>query len=43
VPEAIEKIIDTYLKLRSDSDETFLEAYRRLGAQPFKDVLYGAA
>ena len=43
VPEAIEKIIDTYLKLRSDSEETFLEAYRRLGAQPFKDVLYGAA
>jgi sulfite reductase (NADPH) hemoprotein beta-component len=26
--------------LRSDASETFLMAYRRLGAQPFKDALY---
>ncbi|MDP9136825.1 MAG: nitrite/sulfite reductase [Pseudomonadota bacterium] len=43
VPEAIEKIVDTYLKLRSNGDETFLDAYRRLGAQPFKEALYAAA
>ena len=43
VPEAIEKIIDTYLRLRTDKDETFLTAYRRLGAQPFKEALYAAA
>ncbi len=43
VPEAVEKIIDTYLKLRSGKDETFLDAYRRLGAQPFKEALYAAA
>jgi sulfite reductase (NADPH) hemoprotein beta-component len=43
VPDAVEKIIDTYLRLRAGKDETFLEAYRRLGAQPFKDVLYAAA
>jgi sulfite reductase (NADPH) hemoprotein beta-component len=43
VPEAIEKIIDTYLRLRTDRDETFLSAYRRLGAQPFKEALYAAA
>jgi sulfite reductase (NADPH) hemoprotein beta-component len=43
VPEAIEKIIDTYLTLRSSREETFLDAYRRLGAQPFKEALYAAA
>jgi sulfite reductase (NADPH) hemoprotein beta-component len=43
VPEAIEKIINTYLRLRTDRDETFLSAYRRLGAQPFKEALYAAA
>jgi sulfite reductase (NADPH) hemoprotein beta-component len=42
VPEAIEKIINTYLRLRTDADETFLSAYRRLGAQPFKEALYAA-
>jgi sulfite reductase (NADPH) hemoprotein beta-component len=43
VPDAIEKIIDTYLKLRTGKEETFLSAYRRLGAQPFKEALYAAA
>ena len=42
VPEAIEKIIDTYLELRQRRRETFLAAYRRLGAQPFKEALYAA-
>jgi sulfite reductase (NADPH) hemoprotein beta-component len=43
VPEAIEKIINRYLELRHDRDETFLAAYRRLGAQPFKEALYASA
>jgi sulfite reductase (NADPH) hemoprotein beta-component len=43
VPEAIGKIIDIYLRLRSGKDETFLDAYRRLGAQPFKEALYATA
>jgi sulfite reductase (NADPH) hemoprotein beta-component len=43
VPDAIEKIVQTYLKLRSGREETFLAAYRRLGAQPFKDALYASA
>jgi sulfite reductase (NADPH) hemoprotein beta-component len=43
VADAIEKIIDTYLKLRTDKHETFLATYRRLGAQPFKEALYAAA
>ncbi|HKG72810.1 MAG TPA: nitrite/sulfite reductase [Aestuariivirgaceae bacterium] len=43
VPDAIEKIIQTYLKFRSGKEEPFLAAYRRLGAQPFKDALYAPA
>lgn len=41
VPDAIEKILDTYLKHRQPGEE-FLAAYRRLGAQPFKEALYAA-
>ncbi|MDA8747890.1 nitrite/sulfite reductase, partial [Litoreibacter sp.] len=37
---AIERIIDAYLDLRSDADETFITAYRRLGMAPFKEALY---
>jgi sulfite reductase (NADPH) hemoprotein beta-component len=43
VPDAIERIVQTYLRLRAGKDETFLAAYRRLGPQPFKDALYAAA
>jgi sulfite reductase (NADPH) hemoprotein beta-component len=43
VPDAIEKIIQTYLKLRSGKEEPFLAAYRRLGARPFKEALYAPA
>lgn len=41
--DAVETIVDTYLGLRRDREETFLEAYRRVGPQPFKDALYGSA
>ncbi|MEO1746945.1 MAG: nitrite/sulfite reductase, partial [Pseudomonadota bacterium] len=37
---AIETIIQTYLGLRSGEDETFLQAYRRVGAEPFKAAIY---
>ncbi|WOS64155.1 nitrite/sulfite reductase [Sinorhizobium fredii] len=43
VTDAVETIVDTYLGLRRDKSETFLEAYRRVGPQPFKDALYGGA
>jgi len=33
--------VQTYLGLRLNGQETFLQAYRRVGAQPFKDALYG--
>jgi sulfite reductase (NADPH) hemoprotein beta-component len=42
VADAIETILDTYLKLR-EPDEEFLATYRRLGAKPFKEALYAAA
>ncbi|MBC2884246.1 nitrite/sulfite reductase [Ochrobactrum sp. CM-21-5] len=41
VVDAIETIVDTYLDLRESSEETFLEAYRRVGMDPFKRALYG--
>lgn len=43
VTDAIETIVDTYLGLRQSKAETFLDAYRRVGPQPFKDALYGTA
>ena len=41
ITDAIEKVVDTYLELRSSDDETFIETYRRLGMKPFKTALYG--
>ena len=38
--DAIELLIDTYIDLRQSDDETFLDAYRRVGPDPFKDALY---
>ncbi|WP_420863150.1 nitrite/sulfite reductase [Algirhabdus cladophorae] len=37
---AIERLVLGYLDLRLDADETFIEAFRRLGMGPFKAVLY---
>ncbi len=37
---AIERLVLGYLDLRMSKEETFLQAYRRLGAAPFKDILY---
>jgi sulfite reductase (NADPH) hemoprotein beta-component len=39
---AIERLLRAYLALREDREETFLAAYRRLGAEPFKAALYEA-
>jgi sulfite reductase (NADPH) hemoprotein beta-component len=41
IVDAIETVVDTYLKLRAGSAEDFLAAYRRVGMQPFKEALYG--
>ena len=40
VVPAVERLIDTYLELRSDDDEAFLATYRRVGMRPFKAALY---
>ena len=37
---AVETIVDTYLKLRRGPEERFLDAYRRVGPEPFKGTLY---
>ncbi|WP_374332735.1 nitrite/sulfite reductase [Aestuariivirga sp.] len=42
VADAIETILDTYLKHRVPGEE-FLATYRRLGAKPFKEALYATA
>jgi len=41
VVDAVEKVVDTYLSLRTSANETFLAAFGRLGPGPFKEVLYG--
>jgi sulfite reductase (NADPH) hemoprotein beta-component len=38
---AVETIVDTYLAIRSDKSEIFLDAYRRVGSAPFREALYG--
>ncbi|MBA3517792.1 MAG: nitrite/sulfite reductase [Rhizobiales bacterium] len=43
VVDAVETIVDTYIAHRRSDTEPFLDAYRRLGAIPFKEALYGAA
>lgn len=40
---AVERIVDTYLELRTGKDEEFIETYRRLGLAPFKAALYPEA
>ncbi|WP_026381699.1 nitrite/sulfite reductase [Afifella pfennigii] len=43
VVDAVETLVDRYLDLRLDEAESFLEAYRRLGEEPFREALYGTA
>jgi sulfite reductase (NADPH) hemoprotein beta-component len=40
VVDAIETVVDTYVGLRTDAQEDFLSAYRRVGMAPFKKALY---
>jgi sulfite reductase (NADPH) hemoprotein beta-component len=42
VADAIDKILETYLKIREPGEE-FIAAYRRVGPKPFKEALYAAA
>jgi sulfite reductase (NADPH) hemoprotein beta-component len=42
VTDAVDTLIDVYLRLRGDG-ERFPETYRRVGAAPFKEALYAVA
>ena len=42
MPEVMDKILSTYLGLRED-EETFLDTYRRVGIDPFKERVYAKA
>jgi sulfite reductase (NADPH) hemoprotein beta-component len=42
VVDVIEKILDTYKEIR-EGDERFIDTYRRVGQQPFKEKVYGTA
>lgn len=41
VGDAVDMVVGTYLKIRR-AGETFIDTYRRVGAQPFKEALYAA-
>ncbi len=41
IVDAVENVIDTYLELRDES-ERFIDTYRRVGPDPFKERLYSA-
>ena len=43
VVPAIERLLRAYLSLRQSRQETFLQAFRRLGPAPFRAALYGGA
>jgi sulfite reductase (NADPH) hemoprotein beta-component len=40
IVDAVETVIDTYIRLRTGPQETFIEAFRRLGEAPFREALY---
>jgi sulfite reductase (NADPH) hemoprotein beta-component len=40
IVDAVERVVNAYLKLRKNG-ERFLETYRRVGMEPFKNVAYG--
>lgn len=42
IVDAVDRLVAVYTSKRNDG-ERFLDAYRRLGAEPFKEALYGDA
>lgn len=42
MPEVMDKLLTTFVELRQD-EETFLETYRRVGIDPFKERVYAQA
>ncbi|MTI17082.1 nitrite/sulfite reductase [Rhodobacteraceae bacterium RKSG542] len=42
VVDAVETLVDTYLDIRANKAEAFIDTYRRVGDAPFKEALYGS-
>ena len=42
MPEVVDKILSTYVDLRTE-EETFLDTYKRVGIDPFKERVYAKA
>ncbi|MEQ9070347.1 MAG: hypothetical protein RLO18_26680, partial [Gimesia chilikensis] len=42
IPAVLRKIVDVYKSSRQDK-ETFLQTYRRIGMEPFKEAVYANA
>ena len=40
ITDAIETLIDIYIDLRTDKSERFIDTYRRVGIEPFKEKVY---
>jgi sulfite reductase (NADPH) hemoprotein beta-component len=43
VPDVIERLIDCYLTRRDSEAERFIDVVHRIGIEPFKESVYGAA
>lgn len=41
IVDAVEKVLKKYVDLRDSAEEPFLHTFRRVGAEPFRDSLYG--
>ena len=41
IVDAVETVVETYIGLRANESEQFLDVYRRVGDSPFKEALYG--
>lgn len=40
VADVVEKLIDVYLESRRDEEERFIDTYRRVGIEPFRERVY---
>ncbi len=40
VVDAIERVTNTYIQVR-EGEERFVDTYRRVGMEPFKEAIYG--
>ncbi len=41
IPEIVQKLVDVHLEHRED-EETFIDTYRRIGIDPYKEAVYAA-